>query len=141
MLLQKKSPWRGQPALSRLQPLPSLTPTDFSVSRPAKVGLDEAINDKYLGVSGWAIDGAAGEPAGGIYVMIDDKVFPAVTGLPTDIGNGGRSCADCGFSRLIPIDEIGPGSHQVSIAVITRDRKGYFQPPPPRSFATSQFFP
>jgi len=141
MMLHKKSTRRSPPALSRLQPLPSLTPADFSVSRPAKVTLAEVSNDKYLLVNGWAIDGAAREPAGEAYVIIGDKVFPAVTGLPADIVKDGRSYTDCGFSRLIPIDEIGPGPHQVSIAVLTRDGTAYYQPTPPRTFTTSQFFP
>jgi hypothetical protein len=34
-----------------------------------------------------------------------------------------------------------PGPHQVSVAVITRDGSGYYQPTPPRTFTTSQFFP
>jgi len=141
MMLHKHSPLRGPSPLSRLQPVPSPTPADFSISRPAKIGLSGASNDRYLSVSGWAIDGAAREPAGGVYVIIDGKLFPAIYGLPADIGSDGRSYTDCGYSRLIPIDEIGPGSHQVSIAVITRDGTGYYQPPPPRSFTTSQFFP
>ena len=74
-------------------------------------------------------------------MTIDGKLFPAVSGLPADVVIDGRSCSDCGFSRLIPIDEIGPGSHQVSIAVLTRDGTGYYQPAPPRTFDTNQFFP
>ena len=103
--------------------------------------MNEAGNDNFLGVAGWAIDGAAREPAGGVFVMIDEKLFPAVYGLQSQVNVDGHSYTDCGFSRLIPIDEIGPGSHQVSIAVLTRDGTGYYQPAPPRTFTTSQFFP
>jgi len=141
MMLHQSSTWRGPTALSGLQPLLSRTPGDFSINRPAKVTLAKVSNDKHLRVDGWAIDGAARESARGVYVIIDDKEFPAVTGLPSNIGYDGRSYSDCGFSRLIPIDEIGPGSHQLSIAVLTRDGSGYFQPPPPRTFTTSRFFP
>jgi len=141
MLLHKKSARRGPPALSLLQPVASRTPADFSISRPTKVGLNEASNDKFLGVAGWAVDGAAREPAGGVFVMIDEKLFPAVYGLQSQVNVDGYTCTDCGFSRLIPIDEIGPGPHQVSVAVITRDGTGYYQPTTPRTFATSQFFP
>ena len=141
MLLHKKSPLRGPSPLSRLQPVASPTPAVYSVSRPTKVVLNEASNDHFLGVAGWAIDGAARKPAGGVFVMIDEKLFPAVYGLPADVVIDGRSYSDCGFSRLIPIDEIGPGPHQVSIAVLTRDGTGYYQPTPPRTFTTSQLFP
>jgi hypothetical protein len=141
MALHKKSPRRGPSPLARLQPLASLAPAEFTVSRPAKIGLGGAGNDRYLIVNGWATDGADPQPAAGVFVLIDDKVFPAVYGLTANIDIGGRKAADCGFSRLIPIDEIGPGSHQVSIAVITRDGTGYYQPAPPRTFRVDQFFP
>jgi len=143
MLLHKRSPQRGAAALSRFQrtPSPSPSPANYSISRPAKIGLSAAVNDSYLKVAGWAVDGFAREPAGGVFVIIDDKEFPAVYGLPTDVDIDGRAYFDCGFSRLIPIGEIGPGSHRVSIAVITSDRAGYFEPAAPRPFATSQFFP
>ena len=141
MSLHKTSPLRGPSPLSRLRLVASPTPADFSVSRPAKVGLNAAHNDRYLSVAGWAIDSVAQEPAGGVFVIIDDKMFPAVSGLPADITSDGHSYTNCGFSRLIPIDEIGPGSHQVSIAVLTRDGKGYYQPAASRTFLMSQFFP
>lgn len=141
MVLHKATSLRGQSPLARRQALPSPPAADFSVSRPKTVGLNEVLNDKYLRVAGWAIDGTAQEPAGGVFIQIDDKLFPAVSGLQPRIDADGHSCTDCGFSRLIPIDEIGPGSHQISITVLTRDGTGYYQPTPPRTFSTSQFFP
>lgn len=141
LTLHKKSAPAGPPVLSGLDALASRTPADFSVSRPAKVTLAGASNDSFLLVAGWAIDSVARQSAAGVYVMIDDKVFPAVTGLPAEIGNDGLTYANAGFSRLIPIDEIGPGSHQISIAVLTGDGSGYFRPPTPRTFTTGHFFP
>lgn len=141
MVLRQQFPRRGQPALARRQPVPSSTPSDFTLSRPTKIGLGEANNDTFLKVAGWAIDAAAREPSGGVFVVIDEKLFPAVTGLPAAVESDGRSYADCGFSRLIPVDEIGPGSHEVSIAVLTHDGSAYFRPAAPRTFTTSQFFP
>lgn len=141
LTLHKDSTRRGPSALSGLRPLTSRAAADFTVSRPTRVTLAEAGNDDFLLVAGWAIDAAAREPAGGVWVLIDDKVFPAVTGLPTDRGGEGHSYAAAGFSRLIPVGEIGPGPHRVSIAVLTRDRTAYYQPEPPRTFTTDQFFP
>jgi hypothetical protein len=141
LVLHKKALPRDQPPLSRLQPVQSRTPAFFNVTRPQKVSLNEEVNSAYLSVAGWATDGTVSKPAGGVFVMIDDKVFPAVYGLPANIGSGGESCPDCGFSRLIPFTEIGPGAHTVSIVVTTRDRKGFYQPTPPRTFTTSQFLP
>jgi len=141
MVLRKTSPRRDPPPLSRLRAIPSPTPASFSISRPERVGLAGVSNDSYLSVGGWAIDGAARAPAGGVFVIIDDKLFPAAYGLPTDASVDGLSYPDCGFSRLIPIAEVGPGSHRVSIAVITRDGTGSYQPAAPRAFETGQFFP
>jgi hypothetical protein len=141
MVLHKKALPRDQPPLARLQPVQSRTPAFFNVTRPQKVGLNEEANSTFLSVAGWATDGTGSKPAGGVFVMIDDKVFPAVYGLPANIGPGGESCPDCGFSRLIPFTGIGPGVHTVSIVVLTRDRKGSYQPTPPRTFTTSQFLP
>lgn len=141
MVLHKTSAQRGQPPLARLRPITSPAPAAFSIGRPAKIGLAGASNDRHLSVAGWALDGAADGTGGGVFVLIDDRVFPAVTGLPSDVAVDGRSCTDCGFSRLIPIDEIGPGAHQATIAVIAHDGSGYYQPPTPRAFAMSDFFP
>lgn len=141
MVLHKKSTDRGPSPLSRLRPVPSSTPNEYSLGRPASVGLNAAGNDRYLSVTGWAVDGAAQGRAGGVFVIIDDKVFPAVCGLPSDIRGGGRPCVDCGFSRLIPIAEIGPGPHELSTVVVTRDGTGYYRPAAPRTFTTGDFFP
>jgi len=141
MVLHKTSPHRGPSPLARLRPVPSTTPNESSLSRPAVIGLNAAGNDRYLSVTGWAIDGAAQGPAGGVFVIIDDKVFPAVYGLPSDVRGAAGPCDECGFSRMIPIAEIGPGPHELSTVVVTRDGTGYYQPAAPRTFATSQFFP
>lgn len=141
MVLRKGAPLRGPAPLSRLKPLQSRTPATFNVTRPRRISLNEKLNSTHLSVAGWATEGTGAQAAGGVFVMIDGKLFPAVYGLPAQINAEGHACADCGFSRLIPIDEIGSGSHQVSIAVLARDGTGYFQPTLPRTFTTSQFFP
>ncbi len=141
MVLHKSTSLRSPSPLSRLRPLQSQTPSSFSITRPKRVSLNETTNATHLRVDGWATDGAVTKPAGGVFVMIDGKLFPAVYGLPADSGSGAGSCPDCVFTRLIPIAEIGPGSHTVSIVVLTRDRDAYYLPAPPQSFATSRFFP
>jgi hypothetical protein len=141
LTLHKASPRRGPPPLSRLRPVQSQTPAAVTVSRPERVFLVQLANDRFLSVAGWAIDGAAREAAGGVFVRIDEKLFPAVYGLQAQIDVDGRTYTGCGFTRLIPIAEIGPGAHQLSLVVITRDGRGYYQPTPPRAFTTSQFFP
>jgi hypothetical protein len=141
MVLHQGSARRGPPPLSRFEPVAEATPADFSVSRPPQVGLAGAANDRYLGVGGWAIDGAARAPAGGVLVLVDDRVFPAVFGLPSAVDVGGRTYERAGFFRLIPVAEIGPGAHRVSVVALSADGRRSYRPAPPRTFATGDFFP
>jgi hypothetical protein len=62
MRLHKRSARRGAAALSRLRPVPSPTSADFSVCRPAKIGLSTTANDTYLKVAGWAVDKGFARP-------------------------------------------------------------------------------
>ena len=41
---------------------------------------------------------------------------------------GGPAYRYSGFERAIPVSEIGAGSHELSIVVLTADRKGYCRP-------------
>ncbi len=41
---------------------------------------------------------------------------------------GGLAYRYSGFERAIPVSEIGAGSHELSIVVLTTDRKGYYRP-------------
>jgi len=141
MVLHKSAAERGPSPLTRLQPIPATTPAEFAIARPERVLLTRMVNDRFLSVSGWAIDGAARTAAGGVFIRIDEKLFPAAYGLRGRIEVDGRSYADCGFTRLIPVAEIGPGAHRISLIALTGDGTGAFQPTPPRRFATSDFFP
>ena len=141
MVLHKTAAERDQPPLSRLRLLQTAAPSSFDIARPQRVALNDAVNDTFLSVAGWALDGAAPAPAAGVFVVIDGRQYPAVRGLPASVTVGGRLVEDCGFSRLIPVAEVGPGSHEVSVVVVARDRKSRYQPSAVRRFATSQFFP
>ena len=89
MVLHKKSPLLGPSPLAGLRPLPSQTPAFFNVTRPGKTSLNETANTTLLNVAGWATEGTAAQPAGGVFVMIDGRLFPAVYGVPAMIGFGG----------------------------------------------------
>ena len=141
MVLHKSAPHREPSPLSRLRALPSPAPAFFTVTRPRRISLNGPDNTTHLAVSGWATEGTAAQPAGGVFVAIDGRLFPAVYGLPAELGFGGGSCPDCGFTRLIPVAEIGPGPHEVSVVAITRDGSGAYRPAGSRTFDTSQFFP
>lgn len=81
-------------------------------------------------VKGLAIDEPAGKPAGGVFVVIDGRFFPAVTGLAavfeqTTLPSHLKNAA---FMREVPREEIGPGVHTVHLIVLSHDRRSYFQP-------------
>lgn len=141
MVLHKRTTARGPSPLSRLRSIASTTPSAAAVRRPQRVVLNAPTNESLLEIAGWALDGPARTPAGGVYVLLDDRLFPAVCGLPAAIDADGRACENCGFSRLLPIAEIGPGTHRLSIVVITGDRQGYYRPLQLQPFDVSQFFP
>jgi hypothetical protein len=142
LVLHKKTPPGGPSPLARFRAVPSRTPASFILTRPERVTLNESANTRHLLVAGWATDGTVSRPAGGVFVEVDGRLFPAAYGLQTSTGLGGDACRDCGFSRLIPISEIGPGpGHTVSIIVLTANRVGQYQPLPRLPFTLSQFFP
>lgn len=86
----------------------------------------------FLRLSGWAADTESGKAAGGVWVVIDDRPFPAIYGqedwsVETSLGDPRYRYT--GFSRLIPLEEIGAGRHRLSLAVLTHDRSGYYLVP------------
>ncbi len=82
-------------------------------------------------VGGWALDAANESPAGGVYVDIDGELFPAFYGTDRrDVADssGVPSYRFSGFERDILVSEIGAGAHELSIVVLTSDKKGYYRP-------------
>lgn len=85
----------------------------------------------FIKITGWAVDERAKDVAGGVYVDVDGKLFPAFYGQRKagvarrfDVPAYERS----GFERAIPTSEIGQGTHTLSIVVLTSDKKGYYRP-------------
>jgi hypothetical protein len=82
-------------------------------------------------VGGFALDANNQSTAGGVYVDIDGKLFPAFYGTDRqDVADslGVPSYRYSGFERAIPVSEIATGTHELSIVVLTADRKGYYRP-------------
>jgi hypothetical protein len=85
----------------------------------------------FIWVAGWAVDADNGSTAGGVYIDIDGKHFPAFYGTDRqDVADrfGVRSYRYSGFVRAISVSEIGAGTHELSVVVLTSDEKGYFRP-------------
>lgn len=141
MVLHKTDAGRGEPPLTRLRPLSATAPSSLEIARPKQVALNEPVNTAFLSVAGWALDGASPAPAGGVYVVVDGRQYPAIYGLPASVTVEGRTVEDCGFGRLIPIAEIGAGEHEASVVVVSRDRTSRFRPSAVRRFAMKEFFP
>lgn len=76
--------------------------------------------DTWVAVAGWALDTATGLPAGKVYLLVDDGVYPAVMRLHRrDLKSRD------GFARLIPCEDLGPGRHVLAVAVLSADGRSY----------------
>src|SRR5215204_258602 len=147
------------PPLSELSPVHSATPNETMVVPEDKMDQDwqtlvtqldnssQANNssqgDKsFVEVAGWAVDAEAEDVAGGVYLDIDGKLFPAYYGeigiyrqeLADSVGMPPYGGPRSWFQRAIPVSEIGTGKHEMSVIVLTRDRERYYQPDKEVSF-------
>jgi hypothetical protein len=86
----------------------------------------------FIKMTGWALDTSNESTAGEVYIDIDGELFPAFYGtrVRQNVARylGGPAYTYSGFERAIPVSEIGAGSHELSIVVVTSDRKGYYRP-------------
>ncbi|MEO5357533.1 MAG: hypothetical protein H7844_09580 [Nitrospirae bacterium YQR-1] len=91
------------------------------------------IDDKhqYIKIDGWAVDNIEKDIAGGVYIKIDDKLFPAFYGISrTDVAEHFmmHKYRYIGFEVNIPVSLIEKGVHKLSVIVLTKNRKHYFIP-------------
>lgn len=94
--------------------------------------------EEYVTISGWAIDKQADNLAGGVYLDIDGKLYPAAYGYPReDVADalGNTAYRACGFRREIPAAALGMGPHTLSVRVLTHDQTHYYAPPTTVSFS------
>ncbi len=101
-------------------------------SQPISVPTTES----FVEVTGWAVDDEAEDVAGGVYVDIDGKLYPAFYGTDKE-GSDTKALADyfgipsyryAVFERAVPVSEIGTGTHKLSIVVLSNDRERYYRP-------------
>ena len=84
----------------------------------------------FIKLEGWALDTSNESTAGGVYIDIDGELFPTFYGTARrDVRRYFKSEAYrySGFERAIPLSEIGVGSHELSVVILTPDRKGYYR--------------
>lgn len=122
------------PRLSDLSPVSVFTRSSSTINGKRVNNQDQSMTISkerpFVRVAGWAVDTEAKKAAGGVYINIDGKVFPAFYGIKTN-GLAKRfdvpAYQNSGFRRAIPISEIGEGTHELSILVVTNDKEEYYK--------------
>jgi hypothetical protein len=134
-VFSEKRPRVLPPSLSSLSPARSHTPHEVETISGVEVDPEDqptvVPKDKPLKVAGWAVDGGAGDVAGGVYVVIDGKPFPAFYGTKKEAVAerfDNPAYEHSGFERAIPISEIGPGKHRLSVIIVTNDQRRHYMP-------------
>lgn len=131
------NPQAALPPLSELSrvPSPPLAAVDGISGKKAPSSPEKVVptpgDASSLKVGGWAVDERSKKAAGGVYVSVDGELYPAFYGLPRpDVaqGYGVGAYRNSGFERAIPLEEVGPGRHEISLVVLTRDRERYYEP-------------
>jgi len=108
----------------------AVTGPGISQQDPSTIIVPES-EGSVMGVGGWALDAANKSLAGGVYVDLDGGLFPAFYGTDRrDMADssGVPSYRFSGFERDILVSDIGAGTHELSLVVLTNDRKGYYRP-------------
>ena len=129
----------GAQARNCLPPrLKTLSPTTPPPGASDNIGIDPVrTTDDTMEFSGYAVSENGDGPVGGAYVEIDGERFPAFYGRLRKDARGGSGVPYYEFSGFevgIPTSEIGPGEHEVSVTVVTKDRKEYYSPDEKRTF-------
>jgi len=122
------------PPLSSLSPLESSTRVGATVNGVEMGGQKRTVlvprGTPSVAVVGWAVDTRNASPAGGVYVDVDGRLYPAFYGTDREGAAGSPGPASyrySGFERAIPVSEIGAGAHELSIVVLTSDGKSYYR--------------
>ena len=82
-------------------------------------------------VTGIALDGRENELVGGVYLEVNDRIYPAYYGYAReDVAQSLKTSrvTRCGFRRDFSASQLGPGRHSLKIGAISRDRKALYQP-------------
>jgi hypothetical protein len=126
------------PPFSSLSPTGSSAPSRILAVSGVKLGdRDREVvipeGRASIRVLGLATSPGGEEPAGGVYLKVDDELFPAFYGknLSAVRGDNGKDTPVVlfsGFEGNVPVRKVGPGEHKLSVVVVTRDRKGYYEP-------------
>ncbi len=126
-VLKKKNTVRRASPLEGLR-LSDREPT-FKLEEPSTITFGK---ETYVRFSGWALDLSTKELAGGVWLEVDGRLFPAVTGREEPLAallQRDQRYLLSGFYRDIPMSELGAGTHRLSMIVLTHDRQAYYRIP------------
>jgi len=108
----------------RPSPIASV-PLETRHARGTLAPVDQNPAGSFIRVRGTARDPVSGGRAGGVLVIIDDRLFPANYGRAWHWGPADPD--ETAYQRLVPVSEIGPGLHQLSVLVFSPDRRRLFR--------------
>ena len=94
-------------------------------------GLYETSIGDSIVFNGWAVDWTNKNTAGRIYMVIDSRLYPADYGLQReDVSStfNNPKFRYSGFSQKLLCQDIGEGTHQVKILIVSKDKKYYYKP-------------
>jgi hypothetical protein len=111
------------------------------LSVPAQIKLTNfGPDEQFKGIvyiAGWAVDSAAKDLVGGVFLDVDGVLYPTYYGWPRDDAFDllhNRRLRYCGFIRFFPDTFFSVGHHRAMIKVLTKDRKAFFKPSESVSF-------
>jgi hypothetical protein len=122
------------PPLSTLSPARSRTLSNIqTIAGVGSSPQDEPVvipeGTSSVRVAGWAVDAEAKDTAGGVYVVVDGKPFPAFYRTRKEEVAERLEVPEyeySGFWRAIRLSEVG--AHELSVIVVTNDEKRYYRP-------------
>ncbi len=107
----------------------SLNDTSFSQPPTAPIPVPRSGS---IILRGWAVDTVAGTVAGGVIVSVDaTTTMQAVYGVDRqDVADilGNPAYLKSGFNITIPASKLSPGTHTITIKILTNDRKAFYEP-------------
>jgi len=133
--------YRGGPDLQRL--VNRGNSSDFSIDllrvgdqtlhNPGQPIVVRVAPGQSVTVQGWAADASQGKPAGAVLLRVDDGQFtPATYGLlRSDVATYFKNprLDDVGYSASLGTEDLKPGEHLLTFAVVSTDGRSYATPP------------
>jgi hypothetical protein len=107
------------------------------VSRDPSRRITLPARSTFVGTGGWCVDQAAKRPAGGVYLILDGRPYPAFYGLPrTDVARFFKTSRyrKTGFVRAMRVAPLSPGRHMLFAIAVSADGLRRYRPTPTVAF-------